>query len=78
MFFSWFGKKKVSMAFYRKPHQNPTMGSFISNTLCSATYNIHNTVCIQYIKEHNILGKKSPQKLSSYLNLMKFGLEVAN
>ena len=66
------------MTFYKKSHQNPITGSCISKPLCSTACNIHNTVYIQYIKGHDMLGKKGPQKFSSYLNFMKFGQEVAN
>ena len=67
----------MSMTFYRKPRQDPTMGSCISKPLCSTASKIHNTVYTQCVKGHDILGKKGPQKFSSYLNLVKFDQHVA-
>ena len=58
------------------------MESCISNTFCSKTYKLHNTVYILYTTGHDILVKlfrlKDPLTFSTHMILMKFGQDVAN
>ena len=77
-----YWEDKVSVTFYRKLCQNLTIESCISNTFCSTTYKLHNTVYILHTTGHDILVKlfrlKNPSKFSTHMILMKFGQDVAN
>ena len=77
-----YWEDKVSVTFYRKLCQNLTIESCISNTFCSTTYKLHNTVYILHTTGHDILVKlfrlKDPSTFSTHMILMKFGQDVAN